>query len=269
MDIPTEVNEISNEVRDEAPSNEVRKIEDIVSNEIDNMSDDESDDEMDLSRIVNPLRENIPDEPIQAVQEKNEVPKEVQNNVPNFVREREPIIPEKQYEYNNPLSIQENEERQNVIKKINLYYQHFKDELKGIRKPRGMSGLTKEELEDFLKKIDGVVSGSASHDLIKNAYYTAVSTTEMVGLAYTPLKLQGWSNAVANSPYIDKQLKRLEIKYMEDLNAVSEPETALLSATVLTALAVHRANVSIEKDVDRMDINTNEINQLNEDYKDL
>lgn len=165
------------------------------------------------------------------------------------------------------------EDRELLLKKINLYYEHFKDELGKVRKPRGLNSASAEELNNFLKKIDGIVSGSCGHDLVKSSYITAISSLEAVS-AFTPLKLNGLSNALNSSPYIDKQLKRLEIKYFKSLNAVSQPESALFASTILTALAIHRMNSSLEKDSKRIDlanvkIHDEDIHDLMNENKDL
>ena len=159
-------------------------------------------------------------------------------------------------------------EKDMLLKKIELYYRNFPDELVGVRRPRGLTKASIKELNDFLTKIDNIVSGSASHDMVKSAYYSTISVVEMVAVAKTPLKLNGWSDAVANNPYIDKQLKRLEVKYMAEMECISEPETALLSATILTGLAVHRTNSHAQKTAEYLDTRTVP-DEMVDKYKDL
>lgn len=242
----------------------------------------------DISDLSNPLHENVEDANVETLDAEDGDVRELELELPDELLE---VHPETQPQIVNPepmnitpkkpptpvgFAVRNCEradgddltkERCILLKKIELYYSNFPDELEGVRRPRGLNKASNKELADFCQKLDSIVSGGATSDLCKSAYLSVIGMAEHIGCAKTPLKLQGWSRAVESNPYIDKQLKRIQIKYANELETVSEPESSLLAATILTGLAVHRANSSAEHTAKVLD--TRVPDELAEKYKDL
>ena len=145
------------------------------------------------------------------------------------------------------LSEEEREKIEIAHFKIDQMYEMFPDELAPIKKPRGYTTWKSDQLEEFYEKLDKVVGSGDNHDFVRNTYLSLCRGVEVVSSKGKFFKLQGFSDAVAQSPVIDKTLKRLEVRYLSDMSKYMCPEAVLISCTGMTAFAVHQKNVNEEK----------------------
>lgn len=139
-----------------------------------------------------------------------------------------------------------NPDKDVLIKKIAKYYNEFPELRQKIKKPSNLNKKTVEQLEQFLKDLDNSLSNDSGTDMVKIAYQSCIQCIELTGKSYG-YNLCGLTESTANNAFIDKQLKRIAIKYCSDLDEYAEPEVMLLMGTVGATYATYNLNLKKEK----------------------
>lgn len=190
-----------------------------------------------LDDIQNPMMEEEIDE---------DIPELISDLAPSKPIEEKPKFKKTKFEVAN-LTAEEKELREEYLWQVDQYFAHFPDELKEFKKPRNLKSMSNPQLLEYVDMIDRTIGTSTSGTFLKELYLLLCKTVEAVNVKRGWLKLQGFHDAVAENEAIDKQLKRLEIKYLGGIARYCGAEAALVSLTVLCALSVHRHNAAKEK----------------------
>lgn len=144
------------------------------------------------------------------------------------------------------------EEIQSRLSKIDKYYNTFPELKQKLKKPRNLASKTIEQLDTFISDLDKGLGSDANIDMLKIAYGTTLSLVETVGMR-RGYKLAGMADKCCQSEFIDRQLKRLEIKYLSDMDYCDSPEAMLVLATVGIAYSTHQINTKRGKVGEHLD----------------
>ena len=151
-------------------------------------------------------------------------------------------------------------ERRSIQIKLRAYIQRFEDRLVPRVIPAGVAAqedwvracaqLPTPELQARLDLVRSSLTSGNVEAIARQGYLGTVNAFELFGSAYLDLRLGGLTQKLAASPDVADALAELCIEHAADLQAYSTPGNRLITATLLTALAVDSQNRSREERAD-------------------
>ena len=135
---------------------------------------------------------------------------------------------------------------QTRLNQIELYYIKFPHLKETVKKPRQLEAKSKEWLDNFVNVLDRSIDKDGNNDFLKYIYAGTMNTVETVACA-NDFPVHGMTQNCMLDPSIDMQLKRLEIKYLANVNQLTDPEVLLLLYTAMIVNGTYNNNVKREK----------------------
>lgn len=170
------------------------------------------------------------------------------NTLPKIKKKKK----KKKHYYDNP------EEKTNKILLINKYYnnkrlsKYIPDDIR----VKDLSKLSSDDLDDHLKIVKKTVSSNRGNMEVEQLIQYTSTALENIGTQFTPLKLNGFSNALMQNESVKEDVEEIMLEY--DLLSELTPHSRLTLNVISTMFMVHSINTLTNGDVNE---------KLNQEYK--
>lgn len=132
-----------------------------------------------------------------------------------------------------------------VLRDIKRRLMTFPDKVEHLMLPMPLEYYSLEQLENYLNELRLTISNSNSTSQFLKMVLGAVSGFEAFVVSYTPLKLQGLSNVLAQDQDTEDILKEIYLDYIDE--SYQDPISRLAMKVMSTSLQVHVMNSMAEK----------------------
>jgi len=145
------------------------------------------------------------------------------------------------------------EERAAMCRKITEFYTHVSSVKKSFRKLPNLDELSDEELIELLAKIRSITSKFSMNEIISMGLYHSLSGVEFVAKSYTPLKLDGFADAIKSNEQFNDCFKTWLIENSSFLDGDTvDSGTQCLIILGMTAFGVHMTNSAKDAEIERL-----------------
>jgi len=145
------------------------------------------------------------------------------------------------------------EERAAMCRKITEFYTHVSSVKKSFRKLPNLDELSDEELIELLAKIRSITSKFSMNEIISMGLYHSLSGVEFVAKSYTPLKLDGFADAIKSNEQFNDCFKTWLIENSSFLDGDTvDSGTQCLIILGMTAFGVHMTNSAKDAKIERL-----------------